>query len=506
MTDSTPTPLQRKLITLFTLAAAFMTQLDTTIANVALPHMQASTSASREQITWVLTSYIVTAAMFTPLSGWLSSRFGRRTVMVVSIAGFTVASMLCGAAANFEQLIAFRVLQGFMGSALLPMSQAIMLDINPPERRGAAMALWGLGAILGPIVGPVLGGFLTESMNWRWVFYINLPFGIIAAVGLLMVMPETGRRRMHFDVFGFALLAIGVGAFQLMLDRGQVLDWFQSTEIMVEATLAAMCLYLFVVHSLTARHPFVNLGMFADPNYAIGSVLGFFLGGLMYSVMALLAPMMADLMQYPIERVGIVSAPRGFGTMAAMLLGGRIANRADPRVMILLGLVICGVSTWMLAAVNLQMDDRIIVISGFVQGIGAGLMFVPITATVFATIDPRFLNEGTAFNSLIRNLGGAVWISVLQAMTVRNAEVVHARLAEGVRPDNPAVAYALPDFDFGATQAIATMHGEIGRQALMVSYANSFWALFIACIAIAPLSLLLRVRRNPPPVDAAMPH
>ncbi|MBW8786117.1 MAG: DHA2 family efflux MFS transporter permease subunit, partial [Novosphingobium sp.] len=288
-----PEPGTRRWITLFSMSAAVMNLIDTTIANVALPHIQGSTSASREQVVWVLTSYIVASAIFTPLTGWLAERFGRKRLMLASIVGFTVTSGMCGAAANLGQLVAFRVLQGVFGSALIPMSQATLLDNYPPEEHGKAMAVFGLAAVAGPLVGPLLGGWLTQSYSWRWVFLINLPIGVVSFVGLSAVMSETrSGRSAKFDLFGFTLLALAVGAFQLMLDRGQVLDWFQSREIWIEATLAATAIYLFVVHSLTAPHPFVRLAIFRDRNFVITSVIGFFLGILIYSSMSLIPPLL----------------------------------------------------------------------------------------------------------------------------------------------------------------------------------------------------------------------
>lgn len=488
---------RRKLITLFTLAAAFMTQLDATIANVALPHMQASTSASREQITWVLTSYIIMAAIFTPLSGWLASRFGRKRLFITSVIGFTVASMLCGMAANFEQLVLFRMLQGTMGAALLPMSQAILLDINPPEKHGSAMATWGLGVILGPICGPILGGWLIEVFNWRWIFFINLPFGVIAVLGLLAFLPAfEDENAVELDFTGFALLAVAIGSFQLMLDRGQMLDWFDSTEIWIEAVLAATSFYMFLVHTLTTDRPFVNLSIFRDRNFAVGSVFGFFLGGLMYSVMAMTAPLLADLMGYPAMLVGIAMAPRGIGTLIMMPIVGILVNRGDPRVLIVVGMVISGISTAMMAGFSLHMDARLVELAGFVQGVGGAFLFVPITTVVFATIPAHLRNQGTAMNSLIRALGGSVWISVMQSMTIRNEASVHARLAEGVRPDNPALVWRWPDFDFGSPIEMLRASGEIGRQALMVSYTDSFWLLYVCAFALAPMVVLLRYRKQ----------
>jgi DHA2 family multidrug resistance protein len=353
------------------------------------------------------------------------------------------------------------------------------------------MAVWGIGAIMGPIVGPVAGGWLTQNMSWRWIFFINLPIGVIAFAGLLLTMVETrDDKPVRLDLLGFVLLGTSVAALQLVLDRGQLLDWFQSAEIWIEATIAATAFYLFLVHTFTARQPFVNPRLFRDPNYVIGNVMGFFLGGLMYGVMALTAPMLADLMGYPIQFVGMVTAPRGIGTMLTMLVMGPIVNRVDNRISILVGLALCGVSMVMLSNASLEMDSDLVIASGFVQGLGSGIMFVPITTAVFATLAPQYRNEGAAMNSLIRNLGGTIWISVLQTLTIRNEAVVHARLVETVRPDNPVMS----DFDFGALQAVARMDHEIGRQALMVSYVDSYWLLFVACLVVMPLVLFLRRR------------
>lgn len=493
MEQDYPPALTRKLITVFILIASFMTQLDATIANVALPHMQASTSASREQITWVLTSYIIMAAMFTPLSGWLANRFGQKRVMIVSVLGFTFASLLCGIAANFEQLIAFRLLQGMMGAALLPISQAILLDINPPEKHGSAMAIWGMGAVLGPIIGPVLGGYLTDYLSWHWVFIINVPFGLIAAAGLLFSMQEHREDKpMQLDLTGFVLLALSVGALQLVLDRGQLLDWFESREIWLIASIAGLAFYLFIVHSLTAKNPFVNLKLFKDSNYLLGNFYAFILGGMLYGTMALTPPLLAELMGYPIRLIGLVSAPRGITMMVCMLFAGRLMGRVDSRLMILVGLLLSGVSMWMLSGMSLEMDERLIVLAGMVHGVGAAIMFVPVATVVFMTIPQKHRNEAAAVSSLIRNMSGAIWISVLHTMTIRNASTAHSRLVETVRPDNPAVMLKAPDMDFESAKTVAGLDLEVMRQAFMVSYTDTFWALAVACIVVTPLVMLLR--------------
>ena len=501
-----PDAVTRRFITFSVMAATIMNALDSTIANVALPHIQGSVSASQDEITWVLTSYIVSAAIFTPLTGWLAGRFGRKRLMLVSIVGFTAASALCGVATGLGELVLFRLLQGMFGAALVPMSQAILLDINPPERHGPAMAIWGMGAVLGPIIGPALGGWLTDNLTWRWVFYINLPVGVITFLGISAFLSETkNKNQPSLDFMGFAFLALAIGALQLMLDRGQQQDWFNSTEIWVEAVAGAVFFYLFVVHIVTAKKPFIELGLFADRNFVLGCGFGFFLGVVLFAVLALLPPMLEQLLGYPVVLTGIVTAPRGVGTMISMMFVGQLVRRFDVRILIFIGLVLSAVAMHMMAGFSLGMDERKIVLSGLVQGLGTGLIFVPLSTIAFATLDQRLRNEGAAMFTLIRNIGSAIGISVLQAMTIRNAATVHSRLVEGIRPDNPAMAWHLPDFDFNAPAAVAGLNAEISRQASMVSYVDAFWALFVVTVAMAPMIFLMRpARRKPTDEDLAL--
>ena len=494
---SYPPPAQRRLIVFFSMAAAIMNQIDTTIANVALPHMQGSTSASREQIAWVLTSYIIALAIATPLTGWLAGRFGRKRLMLYSIVGFTIASLLCGISTNLDELVLFRLLQGAAGSALVPMSQATLLDIYPSEEHGKAMAVFGLAAIMGPLAGPVLGGWLTENYSWHWVFLINLPIGILAFIGLSAVMPEArDEEPRSFDLLGFALLAFAIGAFQLMMDRGQTQDWFQSREIWVEATVSAASLYLFIVHSLTARHPFIRLAIFADRNFVISTLIGFFLGIMIYGVLSLLPPMLTTLFDYPIITIGLVTAPRGLGTFCATLTMGQIINRMDSRLLVFAGLVISALSALFLSQLSLAADERLIVISGFINGIGSSLIFVPLAAIAFATLPPQYRNEAASFGTLTRYLGSAVGISMLETLTYRNEAIVQSRLTEGVRPDNPVLALRLPGADFSLPDTLAALSGEIAKQAMMVSYVDAFWMLFLVGAIASPLAFLMQKQKR----------
>lgn len=491
-----PDPFRRNMITLFVMMGSFMSQLDVTIANVALPSMQGTMSASSEQITWVLTSYIVTAAIFTPLCGWLASRFGRKRIMIISIGGFTIASLLCGLAVNLPQIIGFRILQGMLGAALMPISQAVLLDINPPERHGKAMAMWGSGTVLGPIIGPLVGGWLTENASWRWVFFINGPVGLVATAGLLAFMRNrTQEGQAPLDLLGFGLLSVAVGAFQLVLDRGQIVDWYSATEIWIETGVAITALYLFVVHSLTARNSFVKLELFADRNFVIGTVMSMFVAVTIFSVMALLPPLLEGLIGYSAQQVGEVMAPRGVGAFVAMMTTARIMPHVDARVIALTGLGFCLSSAIILSGSSLGMDGRLIVTSGILQGIGSGMMFVPLSTVAFATLPPHLRNEGAAFSTLIRNLGGSMGISVLSVLTIRNTGKDHSLLTETVRPDNPLLAWRMPDLDMSQVQQLVGLNGMLGRQAAMMAYVQSFSALVLACVVVSPLILMLRIRR-----------
>src|ERR1035438_5053751 len=324
----------RIVITACVMAATLMQTLDTAIVNVAMPYIQGSLSASLDQITWILTSYIVAAAIMTAPVGWLSARFGRKNLFLVSLAGFTVASMLCGTAETLTEIVLYRTVQGVFGASLVPLSQSIMLDIFPPAQRGHAMAFWVMGVVLGPILGPTLGGYLTDFYNWRWVFYINLPFGVIAVAGLWIFLTDTGRNpHHHFDFVGFAVLSLGIGALQLMLDRGEFKDWFGSTEIIVYAVLCGLGFYLFLVHLLTAETPLIPPNIFRDVNFSAGLVMIFAVGMLVLATAALLAPYLQVLAGHSVVETGLLLAPRGAGTMASVILSGRLSNRVDPRLL-----------------------------------------------------------------------------------------------------------------------------------------------------------------------------
>ncbi|HWZ72464.1 MAG TPA: DHA2 family efflux MFS transporter permease subunit [Casimicrobiaceae bacterium] len=488
----TPRAPHRVLITLSVMLASIMQALDNTIANVALPRIQGSLSATQDQMAWVLTSYIIAAAIMTPLSGWLAGQIGRKRVFLFSVVGFTIASALCGLAQSLPEMVLARLLQGLCGAALIPMSQAVLLDINPPERHAKAMALWVMGVTIGPILGPALGGWLTESYNWRWVFYINVPFGILSFLGILTFMPETELRKSRFDFFGFTALSFAIGSFQLMLDRGQLKDWFSSTEIWIEAIVAGLGFYLFVVHMLTTSKPaFVSPALFKDRNFVTGNVFIFVVGVVLFATLALLPPLLQDLLNYPVVLTGLVTAPRGIGTLAAMFIVGRLMGIVDTRLIIAVGFGLTAFSLWQMTGFYLQMDTPLVVWSGLAQGLGTGFVYVPLAAITFATLSPEFRNEGTALFSLVRNVGSSVGISVVETLLTRNTQMMHSRLGEQITPYNDAL-HSQPPTVLSTTHGLAMLNHSVNDQAAMIAYNNDFKLMMVLTLCAIPLVLLLR--------------
>jgi len=482
---------RRIFVTVSIMMASIMQVLDTTIANVALPHIQGSLSATQDQIAWVLTSYIVASAIMTPLGGWMAGRVGRKRIFLFSIAGFTVASMLCGLAQSLPQMVLARVLQGVCGAAVVPMAQAVMLDINPPEQQARAMSIWAMGVTVGPIVGPALGGWLTDNYNWRWVFYINVPFGILAFLGTLSFMPETPLRRSPFDFFGFATLSLAVGALQITLDRGQLKDWFNSTEICIEALVAAAALYLFLVHMVTTHKTrFLDPALFKDQNCVAGCLFIFTVGLILYATLALLPPLLQGLMNYPVVTTGLVTAPRGFGSLLSMLIIGRIAHRIDIRWVISCGFAIAAFSAWQMTGFDLQMDESTVMWSGIAQGVGSGMVSVPLAGAAFATLRPTLRNEAASLFNLCRNLGSSVGISIVETLLVRNTQTAHATLAEHVTPFNSLV-HAPMQGGAPATR-LALLNAQVTQQAAMIAYDDNFKLMMWLSLAAIPLVLLLR--------------
>ncbi len=494
----------RTLITICLMIATLMQALDSTIANVALPYMQGSLSASYDEITWVLTSYVIAAAIMTAPVGWLAARFGRKNLFIACLVGFTVASMLCGIADSLVQMVVYRFLQGCFGAALVPLSQSTMLDIYPVEQRGMAMSVWGMGVMVGPILGPTLGGYLTYYYNWRYVFFVNLPFGIIAVLGLLFLMPRvkqaaTGR----FDWLGFGVLALGLAALQIMLDRGEELDWFSNPEIVVAAILAGLGFYLFIVHMMTAKDPFIPRATFRDMNLNAGLITMFSVGMILLASSALLAPYLENLGNYPVATAGLIMAPRGIGTMGAMMIAGRLTNKVDPRVIMLVGYGMLGLSIYMLEGWTPEVSVGYMTTTIIIQGAGLGFVFVPLQVVAFYTLSPVLRTQGTGLLSLVRNVGSAIGISITSALLDRQTQVEHSVLAQYVTPFTRPLqgGGTVSKMLSPASPASASLlNSLINTQAQIIAYVDDYKLMLLT--TIPAVACLLLMRKPPAGVEA----
>jgi DHA2 family multidrug resistance protein len=485
------------MITVCAIGATLLQSLDQTIANVALPYMQGSFSASYDEITWVLTSYITAAAIMTAPVSWLAVRFGRKPLYVGCIVGFTITSMLCGAAQSIGQIVLFRLLQGMFSAALVPLSQATLLDIYPPERRGFAMAIWGMGVMIGPIMGPTLGGWLTATYDWRFVFYINLPFGLLATLGLIVFLPSaSGVNRLRFDWLGFSVLTVGIGAFQLMLDRGQNQDWFTSREITIEAVLAGLGIYLFLVHIASARQPLIRPALFRDANFSSGLALMFAMGTLLVSSLALMTPWLQVLSKYPVETAGLVMAPRGFGNLATIMLSGRLSGKIDARFLVAFGLMMICYSFWIMTGWTPDVSEREIIVAIVIQGAGMGLVFTPLQVLAFATLPASMRTEGASLFSLMRNIGAAIGVSVTSALLAHNSQAMHEVIGASVTPFNRALQMAGPIhlwLDPATREGAALLDRVVNQQAQIIAYSNDYVLLIATTLPAVLLLFLMRL-------------
>jgi len=499
MTMQTAAPKSKHLVllTACTMLATIMQALDTTIANVALPYMQGSLSATVDQINWVLTSYIVAAAIATPVTGFLEARLGRKRLFLIAVAGFTGASVLCGLAQTLPEMVMFRLIQGLFGASLVPLSQAVLLDSYPKEKHGQAMAMWGVGVMVGPILGPTLGGWLTEVYDWRWVFYINVPIGILTFVGLSAYLSETPTRKGAFDWFGFAMLSIAIGSFQMMLDRGEQLDWFSSTEIVIEAVVAPLAFYLFLVQTFTAKAPFIDPHIFKDRNFTIGLCFIFVVGIILLASLALITPYLQNLMGYPVLTAGLVLAPRGIGTMVAMMVVGRIINRVDARILLAAGLLLTAEVLWEMTYFTPDVSQWTLIRTGVLQGMGLGFMFVPLSTITFSTLPGVFRTQGTALYSLMRNIGSSIGISLVIFLLTRNTQIVHSELVGHVTPFNDALGALSPAqfWNRATTVGLAALDAEVTKQASVVAYADDFKLMMLVALVALPMIFLLKRAR-----------
>jgi DHA2 family multidrug resistance protein len=477
------------------MAGVLMQALDTTIANVALPYMKGELSASNDQITWVLTSYIIAAAIMTAPVGWLSARFSKKYFLIASIAGFTIASMLCGAATSLPQIVLFRLIQGVFGAALGPLSQAVMLDMYPPAKRGNVMAIWGMGVMLGPILGPTLGGVLTDAYSWRWVFYINVPFGIAACVALWIFFKDTARdNTLKFDWFGFGALSMGLGSLQLLLDRGTTKDWFSSPEIVIEAIVAGIAFYLFLVHMLTAKKPFIPKQIFKDRNFVGGLVLMFVMGLVLLASSALISPYLQNLSGRSVTQTGFLMVPRGLGVMFAMIFAGRLTMKMDPRVIMTAGATFLLWSLWAMTDWTPDVSEGTVSTVTFIQGLGMGLVFVPMNLVAFATLTPEMRTDGAGLTNLMRNIGSAIGVSLTTTILANSVQTIHAQLAGRASVFNRALGVngpsmmMNPQIPFG----LANLNSLIEYRAQVQAYANDFLFMFLISLPVFAIIWLMK--------------
>jgi DHA2 family multidrug resistance protein len=486
--------LRRNMVTICAMTATIMQALDTTIANVALPYMQGTLSASQDQINWVLTSYIVAAAIMTAPVGWIANRFGRKRIFILCSGGFTVASVLCGLAQDINQMVLFRLLQGMFGAALVPLSQAVMLDSYALHERAKAMSIWGMGVMMGPIMGPSLGAWLTETYSWHWVFFVNLPFGIFTVLGLMVFMDETGKNReLRFDWFGFLALAVGIGALQIALDRGEQLGWLESNEIIAEFIISIIGFYYFFAHSLTTPTPFVQFAIFKDKNFVGGCVFMAVMGLVLFSTMAVSSPFLQNVIGYPIITAGLLLATRGCGTFVAMMMVGRLMRYIEARTLIVSGLSLTCLSLFYMTGWTDQTGVPEIVAVSVAQGFGFGLVFVPLSTVAFLTLPNHLRTDGTAMLTLMRNVASSIGISVVIAQLTEGSRRVYAVLSQHVNPFNHAMQ--MPDvrgmIDMGTDKGRAMMDAIVNLQAQIIAFSQDYQMVMIFTLCAIPLAIMI---------------
>ena len=496
-----PLPVKHKaLLNLAVMGAAMIQILDSTIANVAIPHMQASLGATFDSVTWVLTSYIIAGAVAMPITGWLSERVGSRRLFLLAAIGFVVASMLCGIATNLTEMVLFRIFQGLCAAMIAPMSQTILLDINPPENASKVMAMWGMGIMIAPIFGPMIGGWLTENYNWRWVFYINLPIGIPTIAILLWLLPSRPLTRRRLDMFGFVMLALGIATFQLMLDRGQNEDWLQSWEVRVELIVAISALWMFAVHTASTKTPLFSREIMRNRNLVVGLVFSMIVGVMMYGIFALLPPMLQHIYGYTVFDTGVLLAPRGVGIMIAMVITTRSTDIIDPRLFIATGFALVVGSMWMMTGWAITMDRDQVLLAGLVQGMGMGMTFFPTNMMAFATLSMAHRTDGSSLLYLFRSIGGSVGISIMTTMFARNIQASHADVASTVTSSSMAVIDPATADRWGSLgdRALTMIDLEVNRQAAMIAYLSDFKMMMILVALFMPLIFLMKKPAAPP--------
>jgi MFS transporter, DHA2 family, multidrug resistance protein len=516
-TEARSTVVNPWIVAIAVMSATFMEVLDTTVVNVSLPHIAGNLSATIDESTWALTSYLVANAIVLPLTGWLANYFGRKRLLMTSVAGFTVASFLCGLAPNLPLLILFRVIQGFTGGALQPISQAVLLEAFKPEDRGRAMGFWGLGIVVAPILGPVLGGWLTDSYSWRWVFYINIPVGIAALALIRAYVFDPAyitRRSNRIDYWGIGMLAVGVGALQLLLDKGQEDDWFSSRLITTLAVLAFAMLVAFIVRELRAEQPVVDLRVLKIRTYTVGVLLMTVMGFVLYGSLVLLPLLLQTLLGYPSLQAGIALAPRGMGSFIAMPLVGMLIGKVDARKVLGVGLALGASTLFWLGSLNTSLGYWDIFWPQFIQGVSLGLLFVPLTTITMDAIPRENMGNATSIFNLMRNIGGSMGIAAATTLLTRHRQAHTNTLGSHIDAYSPQVRTMLEqlrgafvargaDVVTATEQARVALFGMVQREATMLAFTDIFRLLSVMFVAMLPLLFLMRSPRRRGGVGAA---
>lgn len=494
------TSFERVMITFAVMTATVMQVLDTTIASVALPYMAGDLGASPDQISWVLTSYLVASAIVMPLTGYFTDKFGQREYLMFSIGLFVVASALCGLSANLPQIVSFRLLQGVAGAALVPLSQAIMVQVFPPDQRGKAMAIWGIGVMVGPILGPTIGGWITEAINWRWTFYVNLPVGLLSFFIVGRFVPRLPRKHGRtMDWWGFTLLGLAIGGLQYVLDRGNQDNWFSSSTIVTAAVVSVVAFIFFVWLSFVPdRKPVFSLEIFKDRNFTLANGVMLLMGLGMFGAIFVQPLMLEQEMNYPVLTTGMVLAPRGIASMIAMMIVGRIIGKVDIRAIILMGIVLSLVGSWGMTQYNLEINTWQIVWPLLFQGAGIGMIFVPLSTAAFSTLAPQFAAEAAGIYSLVRTVGSSIGISLVATLVSRHAQVAWNQLGGGVTIENPltwqylAPLHLQPDSPQGA----AILGNVLREQANMLSYHDAFVMILASFLLMIPVAFALKTKNG----------
>ncbi|MDI6852662.1 MAG: DHA2 family efflux MFS transporter permease subunit [Deltaproteobacteria bacterium] len=506
--NQSPPAVNKWLVTIAVMAGTFMEIVDTTVVNVALPHMSGALSAGVDEATWVLTSYLVSNAIVLPITGWLAALFGRKRFLMICLALFTGTSMLCGSAPNLGSLIVFRIFQGLGGGALQPISQAILLETFPVQERGMAMAIWGIGVVIAPIVGPVLGGWITDNLTWRWVFYINLPVGLLSLVmtWFFIFDPEYVRKQRagSIDYIGLGLLCVGLGALQIVLDKGEREDWFSSAFIVRLAIVSAVCLVLLIYWELKHRHPVVDLRLFKERNYAAGVTIMFFFGFVLYGSIVLLPLFLQTLMGYDATLAGWALAYGGIGSLMIMPIVGRLTGVIDSRWLIGAGLLINALAVYLMSQYNTQINFFWAYFPRFVQGFGLGTTFVSLTTLTMSRISQEKMGNATGIFNLMRNLGGSFGIATAATLLSRRAQFHQSHLVENLTPLSlpfqewqHRMSNIFPQLGphwswWESREAMAALYGEVQRQAQMLAFCDDYWFFTLMFFFLLPLVLLMR--------------